>query len=64
FGGCRCQAYLLTGDAENADPVCDLSPHHDHVLAAIERAAKSPPAGSEAPLVFRNTRSSRAIRPV
>jgi PqqA peptide cyclase len=43
FGGCRCQAYLLTGDAENADPVCDLSPHHDRVLAAIERAAKSSP---------------------
>jgi PqqA peptide cyclase len=62
FGGCRCQAFLLTGDAENADPVCDLSPHHDRVLAAIERAAQSSPAGSEAPLVFRNTRSSRAIR--
>jgi PqqA peptide cyclase len=28
FGGCRCQAFLLTGDAANADPVCDLSPHH------------------------------------
>ena len=26
FGGCRCQAYLLTGDAANADPVCDKSP--------------------------------------
>jgi PqqA peptide cyclase len=62
FGGCRCQAYLLTGNAENADPVCDLSPHHDRVLAAIDRAAQSSPAGSEAPLVFRNTRSSRAIR--
>jgi PqqA peptide cyclase len=62
FGGCRCQAFLLTGDAENADPVCDLSPHHDRVLAAIDRAAQSSPAGSEAPLVFRNTRSSRAIR--
>ena len=22
FGGCRCQAYMLTGDATNADPVC------------------------------------------
>jgi pyrroloquinoline quinone biosynthesis protein E len=62
FGGCRCQAYLLTGDAENADPVCDLSPHHNRILDTIERAAQSSPAGSEAPLVFRNTRSSRAIR--
>lgn len=28
FGGCRCQAMALTGDARNADPVCSLSPHH------------------------------------
>ena len=44
FGGCRCQAYLLTGDAANADPVCDLSPHHhlvtEAVAAAENRAAR------------------------
>jgi pyrroloquinoline quinone biosynthesis protein E len=28
FGGCRCQAFLLTGDASATDPVCHLSPHH------------------------------------
>jgi pyrroloquinoline quinone biosynthesis protein E len=28
FGGCRCQAALLTGDASATDPVCSLSPHH------------------------------------
>jgi pyrroloquinoline quinone biosynthesis protein E len=28
FGGCRCQAFLITGDARAADPVCHLSPHH------------------------------------
>ena len=28
FGGCRCQALALTGDAAATDPVCDLSPHH------------------------------------
>ncbi|MBI3433504.1 MAG: pyrroloquinoline quinone biosynthesis protein PqqE [Proteobacteria bacterium] len=28
FGGCRCQALALTGDARAADPVCHLSPHH------------------------------------
>ncbi len=28
FSGCRCQAYLLTGDAEAIDPVCTYSPHH------------------------------------
>ena len=38
FGGCRCQAFLLTGDASATDPVCSLSPHHDIVRAARERA--------------------------
>ena len=38
FGGCRCQAYLLTGDAANADPVCDLSPHHRLVTGAVAAA--------------------------
>ncbi|KAF5298088.1 hypothetical protein FQR65_LT19624 [Abscondita terminalis] len=28
FGGCRCQAYMLTGNASNADPVCAKSPYH------------------------------------
>src|SRR6266508_1807350 len=27
FGGCRCQASLLTGNAANTDPVCELSPN-------------------------------------
>jgi len=31
FGGCRCQAFALAGDARAADPVCHLSPHHDVV---------------------------------
>jgi PqqA peptide cyclase len=33
FGGCRCQAFALTGDAAAADPVCHLSPEHDRVAA-------------------------------
>ncbi|WP_131195739.1 pyrroloquinoline quinone biosynthesis protein PqqE [Lichenihabitans psoromatis] len=32
-GGCRCQAFALTGDARNTDPVCVLSPLHDAVTA-------------------------------
>ncbi|MER5635505.1 pyrroloquinoline quinone biosynthesis protein PqqE [Kitasatospora sp. NPDC002227] len=32
-GGCRCQAFLLTGDPGATDPACRLSPHH-HLLAA------------------------------
>jgi PqqA peptide cyclase len=31
FGGCRCQAFQLLGDAALTDPVCTLSPHHDVV---------------------------------
>jgi pyrroloquinoline quinone biosynthesis protein E len=33
FGGCRCQAFLLTGDAANTDPACAKSTAHDLVLA-------------------------------
>jgi PqqA peptide cyclase len=36
FGGCRCQAALLTGDAGNTDPVCALSPHHQRVVQVVE----------------------------
>jgi pyrroloquinoline quinone biosynthesis protein E len=38
FGGCRCQAYALTGDPNATDPVCHLSPCHDDVsaLAAMQ----------------------------
>jgi pyrroloquinoline quinone biosynthesis protein E len=53
FGGCRCQAYLLTGDAANADPVCELSPHHHLVTDAVARAQRAAP-----PLVFRDHRVS------
>ncbi|MDX1633284.1 MAG: pyrroloquinoline quinone biosynthesis protein PqqE [Marinobacter sp.] len=57
FGGCRCQAYMLTGNADNADPVCDKSPHHDRILAA-RRAADHATAGLEE-LTYRNARNSR-----
>jgi pyrroloquinoline quinone biosynthesis protein E len=33
WGGCRCQAFLLTGDAGVTDPACGLSPRHDLVAA-------------------------------
>jgi PqqA peptide cyclase len=35
FGGCRCQAALLTGNAANTDPVCELSPNRAHVDAVL-----------------------------
>ncbi len=36
FGGCRCQALAITGDARNTDPVCTLSPHHLRVEALAD----------------------------
>ncbi len=39
FGGCRCQAFALTGQAAVTDPACDLAPHHEAVTAA-RRAAE------------------------
>ena len=60
FGGCRCQAYLLTGDATNTDPVCDLSPHHQLVTDAVARAERDAAlaARAEHVLVFRDHRTS------
>ncbi len=63
FGGCRCQAFMLTGDATNADPVCDRSPHHAQLVAEVERITAQPleAAVSTQPLIFRNTKNSRAL---
>jgi pyrroloquinoline quinone biosynthesis protein E len=38
FGGCRCQAFALAGDAAEADPACALAPHHAAVRAARDAA--------------------------
>ncbi len=52
FGGCRCQAFQLTGDAARTDPVCYLSPDHGLVAAAVRAANPGTrPAGT--PLVLR-----------
>jgi pyrroloquinoline quinone biosynthesis protein E len=59
FGGCRCQAYLLTGDAANADPACELSPHHHVIEEAVLRAAA--PAPDVRKIIFRNDKNSRAL---
>jgi pyrroloquinoline quinone biosynthesis protein E len=52
FGGCRCQAFQLTGDAARTDPVCHLSADHGLVAAAVRAAnADTQPTGT--PLIFR-----------
>jgi pyrroloquinoline quinone biosynthesis protein E len=38
FGGCRCQAFALTGDVRATDPACPLSPQHALVRSAREEA--------------------------
>jgi pyrroloquinoline quinone biosynthesis protein E len=38
WGGCRCQAYALTGDAARTDPACALSPDHKLLVGAQEDA--------------------------
>jgi PqqA peptide cyclase len=42
FGGCRCQAFALTGDARATDPVCHLAPDH-HEVAALAAAQQDGP---------------------
>ena len=61
LGGCRCQAYMLTGDAANADPVCGKSEFHKKLHDDVEHIGKL--AGDEKfeakPLVFRNMKNSK-----
>ncbi len=59
FGGCRCQAFMLTGDASNTDPVCSKSEHHGKILAAREQAEHAP-LGVEQ-MVYRNEKMSNII---
>ncbi len=63
LGGCRCQAYMLTGDASVADPVCDKSPHHQNILDEVARIEKIAvdTAPLEKPLVFRNMKNSKKL---
>ena len=39
WGGCRCQAFALTGDASRTDPACALSPDHRIIAAAVAEPA-------------------------
>ncbi len=51
FGGCRCQAFLLTGDAANPDPACAKSGFHHLVEQAVVEAHR--PERDTRPLVMR-----------
>ena len=44
YGGCRCQAFALTGDAANTDPACSLSPLHEQWAKVAEiESHETPP---------------------
>lgn len=57
LGGCRCQSFLLTGDAEAADPVCSKSPYH-HLIEQAIKDAKNPQLQAQ-PILFRNDKNSK-----
>lgn len=61
FGGCRCQAFLMTGDMNATDPVCSLSPKRSVVTEAIEEAATASKTLTQKPLVFRNSKNSKLL---
>jgi len=66
FGGCRCQALLLAGDATATDPVCSLAPQHpkvDAILAAVNLAPASVGVGLAAPVADPLTRPGWLYRP-
>jgi pyrroloquinoline quinone biosynthesis protein E len=43
FGGCRCQAFALAGDAGATDPACALSPLHESIFRTAEHEAAAGP---------------------
>jgi len=55
FGGCRCQALALAGDATATDPACELSPHHGRILALAETES----AGADIHYVYRGRPAPR-----
>ncbi|MCX4145178.1 MULTISPECIES: pyrroloquinoline quinone biosynthesis protein PqqE [Paraburkholderia] len=57
-GGCRCQAYLLTGDAAAADPVCAKSAHHGQIEQVVTLARRPAPDDQLQPLIFRSRDNS------
>ena len=46
FGGCRCQAALITGQAEATDPACALSPYREKLVAFVESCQAPEASGS------------------
>lgn len=54
WGGCRCQAFAMTGDAANTDPTCSLSPWHKEFAAIADRESREPAP----PYIYRRMRGA------
>jgi len=55
FGGCRCQAFMLAGNAAKADPICRLSPHH-RIVESMRNDS-----GADDPPIYRDVKTSRRL---
>ncbi|HEY0424608.1 MAG TPA: pyrroloquinoline quinone biosynthesis protein PqqE [Rhodopila sp.] len=60
FGGCRCQALAITGDAAATDPSCDLSPVHAKMQILAEQATAEPATT----YVYRGRKVSKEATPI
>jgi PqqA peptide cyclase len=58
WGGCRCQAMALAGDAAATDPACGLSPRHAEIVALAERDSRSGDDG----FLYRSFATSEAAK--
>lgn len=58
YGGCRCQAYMIANDPDAADPVCDKSPFHHKIVAAVEQAQIPGNPQQVKPLIYRGPKES------
>ena len=59
LGGCRCQAFLLSGDAEGADPICTKSPHRHLIDQALEDSKNE--ILQAQPIIFRTDKNSKEL---
>jgi pyrroloquinoline quinone biosynthesis protein E len=60
FGGCRCQALALAGDAREADPVCHVSPHHADVVSQAAASARGSVTNPHPAYAYRRMRQHAA----
>jgi len=58
WGGCRCQAFAITGRAEAADPACGFSDFHEQLVSLAEQES----GAGEAGFVYRNFKNAATVK--